>query len=105
MFYFELVRYGEACLYNFEDPDPMSKKTARFTQLVWNGSNQLGIGIAEKELTGKYCVFVVARYKPQGNINDKEQFKINVKKGVFDHTNECTVNTEKRFFINSKDRI
>ncbi|XP_078365295.1 uncharacterized protein LOC144649636 [Oculina patagonica] len=91
--------YEEACLYNFEEPDLSSKATAHFTQLVWNGTNQLGIGVAESESAGKHCVFVVARYKPKGNIKDKEQFKINVKRGVFDPSIDCTITTEKRFRI------
>lgn len=77
----------------------MSKATAHFTQLVWNGTNQLGIGVVESELAGKYCVIVVARYKPRGNIKDKEQFKTNVKRGVFDPAIDCKVATEKRFRI------
>ena len=99
MLYLKLARYEEACQYSFEEPDLLTKGSARFTQLVWNGSEQLGIGVAERELDGKYCVFVIARYKPKGNINDKQQYKINVKRGVFDPSIDCKVATEKRFFI------
>lgn len=79
MLYLKPARYEEACQYNFAEPDLLTKGSARFTQLVWNGSKQLGIGVAERKLDGKYCVFVVARYKPKGNVNDKQQYKINVK--------------------------
>ena len=98
--FIEIFRYEEACQYNFDEPDLSSiKAIAHFTQLVWNGTSELGVGVAESEKAGKHCVYVVARYKPKGNIKDKEQFRVNVKKGVFDPSLDCTVSTVKRFRI------
>ena len=62
---------------------------------MWNASKQLGIGFAGKDFNGKYCA-VVAQYKPKRNIEHKEQYLINVKRGVFDPSIDCSVGTEKR---------
>lgn len=97
--YFKPARHQEACQYNFEEPDLFAKGSVRFTQLVWNDAKKLGTGVAGRELNGKHCVFVVARYKPKGNIKDKTQYRANVKRGVFDPSIDCTVATEKRFYI------
>ena len=95
LFIFSFFRYEEVCLYNFNDPDPASNATAHFTQLVWNDTDEFGIGVAEKELNGEYCLFVAARYRPQGNVNDKEQFKLNVKQGSFDpFLNNCIMTSQ-----------
>ena len=37
-------------------PDLLTKEGARFSQLVWNGSKQLGMGFAGKQLHRRYCV-------------------------------------------------
>lgn len=62
--------YDEISKYNFGDK-PIAG-TGHFTQLVWKGSEELGIGLAKKG--GK--VVVVANYSPPGNIIGR--FKENV---------------------------
>lgn len=93
-------RYAEVCRYNFEDPDPASKETAHFSQLVWNASNELGIGVAQKDVNDEHCWFIVARYRPQGNKDGKEEFKRNVKKGTFDPiVNNCVSISDEMWLI------
>ena len=92
---FIFIRYGEVCLYNFENPDIAFNGTSHFTQLVWNDTSDLGFGVAQKKFDGNYCLFAAARYRPQGNINDKEAFKRNIKKGKFDpFVNNCVVSSQ-----------
>lgn len=50
--------------------------TGHFTQVVWNASNQLGMGLAQGP-KGTYCV---GQYQPAGNYAG--QFPANVKKSV-----------------------
>lgn len=83
----------------------MSEGAAQFTQLVWGASTELGIGVALKKKGEKHCVYIVARYKPKEATQDKEQFKINVKKGLFDTSIDCAVSSQKRFFISDKDLL
>ena len=64
--------YREVEKYNFNKGGHQSN-TGHFTQVVWKESRELGIGQA-KSVDGK--VFVVARYKPEGN--NKRTFKENV---------------------------
>jgi len=56
--------YGEINQYNFENPNSSSGVTGHFTQLVWKGSKEIGIGCA-KSSDGSY--YVVANYHPSGN--------------------------------------
>jgi len=55
--------YDEVREYNFSRPGFQSN-TGHFTQVVWRGSKELGVGRAQG-YDGK--VFVVARYSPPGN--------------------------------------
>ena len=48
----------------------------RIFKVVWKGSTQLGIGYARN--TDKKTVYVVARYKPAGNIINGGQYRANV---------------------------
>ena len=68
--------YKEIDNYNFSHSEDQIKtnfqKVGNFTQLVWKNSEELGIGLAEKE--GKRIV--VAHYMPGGNVIG--QFKKNV---------------------------
>ena len=54
--------------------------------MIWKASNELGIG----KYTGREgrwtCTYIVARYKPGGNINSKRHFQDNVEKGSFDRS-------------------
>ena len=75
-------RYDEVCMYNFNNPGYASG-TGHFTQLVWKGSDKLGMGHA----TSGQCTYVVGRYKPAGNM--KGDFENNVMKGSFSKEEYC----------------
>lgn len=64
--------YSEVKDYNFSKSG-WQTNTGHFTQVVWKGSKELGIGRA-KSADGK--VFVVGRYRPAGN--NMRAFKENV---------------------------
>nr|XP_039264930.1 uncharacterized protein LOC120340675 [Styela clava] len=67
--------YDEIKDYNYRNPG-FAGNTGHFTQVVWKGTTQVGIGIA----TGSKGTFVVANYKPAGNITNPGYFKENVDK-------------------------
>jgi len=52
-------------------------KTGHFTQVVWDGSTELGIARAQGMKDGWYTTYVVARYGPPGNMQG--DFPDNVK--------------------------
>ena len=56
--------------------------TGHFTQVVWKGSTELGIGKATGKKGTMYCTYIVGRYRPAGNFQGK--FKENVLKGSFE---------------------
>lgn len=68
-------RYDEICDYDFQDSKSNpGKVTGHFTQLVWKPTKEFGIGYAtgvDNRDPGMKCVYVVARYKPAGNILGK----------------------------------
>uniref|UniRef100_A0A336LPQ9 CSON000338 protein n=1 Tax=Culicoides sonorensis TaxID=179676 RepID=A0A336LPQ9_CULSO len=64
--------YSEIKDYNF-NAGKFSSGTGHFTQVVWKGSRELGVGIAKNS---KGQIFVVANYDPAGNYQG--QFKENV---------------------------
>ncbi len=85
---YSIIRYEEVCKpgYNFESGG-FSGGTGHFTQVVWKGSTELGIGRGTSQQNGMYCTYVVGRYRPAGNmIGD---FDKEVKKGSFSN-NLCT---------------
>lgn len=65
--------YSEIKDYDFSHPDTVAadqkefdKGVGHFTQVVWKGSKELGVGIASHP--GKrYKCLIVARYSPSGN--------------------------------------
>jgi len=65
--------YNENKEYDFSNPD-FSLSTGHFTQVIWKGSEKLGVGFAFT----KNCLngFVVAQYSPPGN--DIKSFEENV---------------------------
>ncbi|KII73861.1 Golgi-associated plant pathogenesis-related protein 1 [Thelohanellus kitauei] len=71
----ELVRtwYLEIKHFDFNNPN-FTKKTAHFTQLIWDGTRKLGLA---KCLGADGYFYVVARYYPPGNFQGR--FKENVK--------------------------
>ena len=66
--------YDEKAKYNYNKPGH-SSQTGHFTQVVWKGSTQLGVGMAK----GKGGTTVVAAYNQGGNM--RGQFKQNVMRG------------------------
>ncbi|XP_072570796.1 uncharacterized protein [Paramormyrops kingsleyae] len=66
--------YSEIKDYNFSKPG-YQKKTGHFTQVVWKDSQEMGIGMATD---GKGKVFVVAQYRPAGNITNAGYYERNV---------------------------
>ena len=85
-FYTFLVRYEEVCTnqYTFGNSPPSG--TLHFTQVVWEGTKELGIGMATGTKDGMNCTYVVGRYRPAGNFAG--QYEKNVLKGSFDQ-NVC----------------
>ena len=79
-------RYDEVCSYRF-DYHGFQKGLGHFSQMVWKGSTELGMG----RYTGKYgaitCTYIVARYRTTGNINSSSKFQANIEKGDFDYAN------------------
>ena len=65
--------YREIVNYDFTKGE-CEPQAARFTQLVWKETKEVGFGIAKNEQTGK--IFAVANYYPNGN--GLGQFKDNV---------------------------
>ncbi|XP_038126964.1 Golgi-associated plant pathogenesis-related protein 1-like [Cyprinodon tularosa] len=57
--------YREIQDYNFKKPG-FDSKTGHFTQLVWKDSKELGVGFAARGPE----VYVVAQYRPAGNVRD-----------------------------------
>ena len=77
-------RYREVCdtKYRF-DTENGAQKAGHFTQVVWKGSKDLGVGVAIREKKPKLtCAFVVTRYRNAGNILGL--FTEKVQKGSFD---------------------
>jgi len=68
--------YAEVKDYRFDKPG-FQGNTGHFTQVVWKESNELGMGRAQTA-DGR-LTFVVARYKPPGNLLN--HFQENVFKG------------------------
>ncbi|KAJ7374904.1 hypothetical protein OS493_005262 [Desmophyllum pertusum] len=47
-------------------------------------TEEIGVGRAFGTKWGMNCTFIVARYKPKGNIDSEFAFKENVERGTFD---------------------
>lgn len=65
--------YDEISMYNYSSPG-FSSATGHFTQVIWLGSTQLGIGVALT--TNGQTAYVVGNYYPPGNY--LSQFATNV---------------------------
>ncbi|XP_078365287.1 uncharacterized protein LOC144649629 [Oculina patagonica] len=75
--------YDEACCHNFSIHG-FQNISGHFSQLVWKATEEIGVGRAFGTKWGMNCTFIVARYKPKGNINSEALFKENVERGTFD---------------------
>ena len=74
------------CDFNFGDHSSRGV-TGHFTQVVWKGSTQLGIGKYTGQNGSWNCTYIVARYKPAGNY--PSQLEDNVSKGSFSSSQYC----------------
>jgi uncharacterized protein YkwD len=59
--------YNEIQHYDFNQPG-FRPETSHFTQVVWKGSHELGVGMAQAA-DGTW--YVVANYRPPGNIDNQ----------------------------------
>lgn len=64
---------------NFVDPFQLSP-SGHFTQVVWNSTTNVGLGIARQDSENSHLVVVVANYAPGGNVLGR--FKDNVSRPV-----------------------
>lgn len=78
-----MFRYEEACRHNFAI-HAFQNTSGHFSQLVWKATEEIGVGRAFGKKWGMNCSFIVARYRPKGNVDEKAAFKENVEKGTFD---------------------
>jgi len=97
-------RYNEVCEpgYDFASGG-FSKGTGHFTQVVWKGSTELGIGRAESTQGSMKCAYIVGRYKQAGNMMG--DFPQNVVKGSFDQSYCKSVKddpTKPKFFASNR---
>ncbi|XP_028409906.1 hornerin-like isoform X2 [Dendronephthya gigantea] len=77
--------YKELCNYNYNKHAAIdaTKSTGHFTQVIWKSSRKFGIGRAYgKKEDNKDCIYVVARYKPPGNVVGSES--TNIARGTMD---------------------
>ena len=76
-----------------------------FTQVVWSDSTELGMGKATTNEFGMQCTYVVARYKPLGNVNTgQDDYNKNVKRGSnLDQDNYCRLIKRKRKQFQTKN--
>ncbi len=74
-------RYSKVCRYDFLAHAAKSKTTPvkDFTQIVWRGTEKLGVGRATSHLN-KPCTYIVAQYLPR---HDPAERRTNVDLGDF----------------------
>lgn len=77
-------RYDEGCKYNFKTPPSDKYSYRHFTQMTWQGSRSLGVGISYGKVNNLQCLYYVARYRPRGNLGNALLYAHNVRKGAFD---------------------
>lgn len=59
--------YSQAKNYSYSDPR-LNADTDTFTQVIWKDTKEVGIGCAKSSVTQPGPMYVVALYKPAGNI-------------------------------------
>lgn len=72
-------------MYDFNKEDG-TQGADDFTQMLWKGTKRFGIGFAKMESGEGTCTYVVARYRPTGNVAGA--FRDNVASSVDKRT--CT---------------
>ena len=62
-------RYNEGCqrIYDYDREDG-TQGADDFTQMLWKGTKKFGIGFSMVDNEGVQCTYVVARYRPTGNV-------------------------------------
>ena len=60
------IWYNQGNNYSFADPR-LNSNTDSFTQVVWKGTRNVGMGCAQRKGTLSNEIFVVALYYPPGN--------------------------------------
>ncbi|XP_025411814.1 protein PRY1-like isoform X2 [Sipha flava] len=69
--------YSEIEFFDFQGTNTemdASTKAFHFTQLIWKGSRELGVGVSKCSKSGQ--IYLVCNYNPRGNF--RSQFKENV---------------------------
>lgn len=61
------IWYTQGSNYSYADPR-LNSNTDSFTQVVWKGTRNIGMGCAERKGTLNNEIYVVALYYPPGNI-------------------------------------
>ena len=74
------------CKNDFQD-NKYSPENSQFDQVVWKGTNFLGLGRATKPKSNLLCTYIVARYSPPAS---KDSIIENVPKGNFNENQFCT---------------
>eukprot|EP00794_Sanderia_malayensis_P019050 gene19050-20963_t len=80
--------YEEVCNKDYDFSSNIhTTSTGHYTQVVWKSSKKFGIGRHVKRKGPLICTYVVARYRPPGNVDGK--YNDNVKRGSFDKDETC----------------
>ena len=61
-------RYSELCNPGYDFDAAEITGAERFTQIIWQGTTELGMGKATRPKADLLCTYIVARYRPPGNI-------------------------------------
>ncbi|KAK3752753.1 hypothetical protein QZH41_018719 [Actinostola sp. cb2023] len=59
--------YSQAKNYSYSDPR-LNADTDTFTQVIWKASKEMGVGCSRTETNDSGPVYIVALYRPAGNI-------------------------------------
>ncbi|EDO44787.1 predicted protein [Nematostella vectensis] len=71
--------YNEIKDYDYNDyTNHPGAMIGHFTQVVWKGSTQVGVGAAKVKVNGMTRTFIVARYRAAGNIRGQRYYDANV---------------------------
>lgn len=94
------------CGYDFNSRPDGATVTGHFTQVVWKGSTNLGIGRAEKDTVYQgfnlKCGYIVARYKPAGNV--RGEYTENVPEGDYNPSYCKTESTKRKKYFDENGK-
>ena len=60
------IWFGQENQYSYSDPR-LNSNTDSFTQIIWKGTKELGMGCAQRKGSVTNEIYVVALYSPPGN--------------------------------------